>query len=419
MRTQETDVEVFGGEVESLTTAGVEGVGVRVIVDHRQGYAWAGSLDPDVVDETLAEARDNADVRRARRVVRARDARRRRRRRRAPTLDLWRDELAPVPTDEKVRIALELEARDQGRRPADPQRRSRELRRRAGREPRSRTRSASRRRTRRTTVLGVVGRARRRRHRHADRLRLRRRPHARRSRSRRRSRATPSTRACRLLGAKPIAGRRIPVDPRPARDPLGARRAVERVQRRVDAEGPLAVRGPRRREDRGAGRRSCSTTRPIRARSARRTYDSEGVPTRRNALIADGVLAGLPAQRVHGPALRRRARRAARCAAATARHPASACARLRLEPGSRSRPRQIMASVPRSVLRAVGERSALGHEPDQRRLLGRRRRPDGARRRVRRAGARGDDRVDAAAHAARHRRDRRPTSRSCPARSRA
>ena len=60
MRSRDTDVEVFGGEVESLTTAEVEGVGVRVLVDHRQGYAWAGSLEPDVVAETLAEARDNA-----------------------------------------------------------------------------------------------------------------------------------------------------------------------------------------------------------------------------------------------------------------------------------------------------------------------------------------------------------------------
>src|SRR5436189_1418363 len=59
-RSEETDVEVFGGEVESLTTAGVEGIGVRVIVDHRQGLAWAGSLDPTVVEETLRDARDNA-----------------------------------------------------------------------------------------------------------------------------------------------------------------------------------------------------------------------------------------------------------------------------------------------------------------------------------------------------------------------
>jgi len=108
VRTQETDVEVFGGEVESLTTAGVEGVGVRVVVDQRQGLAWAGSLDDDVIAETLREARDNAafgepdefygvttpaDVDGVR----------------PPDLDLWRDELTKVATDEKVRIALELE----------------------------------------------------------------------------------------------------------------------------------------------------------------------------------------------------------------------------------------------------------------------------------------------------------------------
>ena len=40
--------------------ATIDGVGVRVVVDGRQGYAWAGSLDPDIVAETLEEARDNA-----------------------------------------------------------------------------------------------------------------------------------------------------------------------------------------------------------------------------------------------------------------------------------------------------------------------------------------------------------------------
>src|SRR3954453_17105250 len=101
--TQGPDVEVFGGAVESLTTAGVEGVGVRVIVDRRQGLAWAGSLDADVIADTLHEARDNAgfdepdefygvatpaDVQGAV----------------APDLDLWREELTKVPTEEKVRI---------------------------------------------------------------------------------------------------------------------------------------------------------------------------------------------------------------------------------------------------------------------------------------------------------------------------
>src|SRR5262245_10862678 len=60
VRSRETDVKVFDGEVESLAVAEVDGVGVRVIADHRQGYAFAGSLDPDVVADTVAEARDNA-----------------------------------------------------------------------------------------------------------------------------------------------------------------------------------------------------------------------------------------------------------------------------------------------------------------------------------------------------------------------
>src|SRR5437773_1444317 len=58
-RSRDTDIKVFGGEVESLSVAEVSGVGVRVVADGRVGYAWAGSLDVDVVAETLAEARDN------------------------------------------------------------------------------------------------------------------------------------------------------------------------------------------------------------------------------------------------------------------------------------------------------------------------------------------------------------------------
>ena len=39
VRSRDVDVKVFGGEVESLAVAEIEGVGVRVIVDSRQGYA--------------------------------------------------------------------------------------------------------------------------------------------------------------------------------------------------------------------------------------------------------------------------------------------------------------------------------------------------------------------------------------------
>jgi PmbA protein len=116
VRSRETDVEVFGGEVESLTTAVIEGIGIRVIADHRQGYAWAGSLDASVIDETLRDARDNASFGEADEwyaLAGPADANGVR----APVLDLWRDELAAVLTDEKVKIALDL---DNATRAADP-----------------------------------------------------------------------------------------------------------------------------------------------------------------------------------------------------------------------------------------------------------------------------------------------------------
>jgi len=54
-----TEVRVWQGEVESLSSAHTAGVGVRVVDGGRQGFAWAGTLDPGVVRDVLAEARDN------------------------------------------------------------------------------------------------------------------------------------------------------------------------------------------------------------------------------------------------------------------------------------------------------------------------------------------------------------------------
>lgn len=108
-RTKETDVKVFDAEVESLTVAERAGVGVRVVADHRQGFAWAGSLDGDVIDGALAEARDNvrfAEPDEWQGVASPADvdgvA--------LPALDLWREELASVVTADKVALALEVEA---------------------------------------------------------------------------------------------------------------------------------------------------------------------------------------------------------------------------------------------------------------------------------------------------------------------
>ncbi|MDQ1429812.1 MAG: PmbA protein [Actinomycetota bacterium] len=109
LRSRDVDVKVFGGDVESLAVAEIEGVGVRVIIDSRQGYAWAGSLDPDVVTETVAEARDNAGFGSPdESYVLASPADYEGIA--PPALDLWRDDVLAVPTEAKVALALELEA---------------------------------------------------------------------------------------------------------------------------------------------------------------------------------------------------------------------------------------------------------------------------------------------------------------------
>lgn len=100
-----TTVRAYGGEVESLTQATSGGVGVRVIVDHREGFAYAGTLDEAVVLEALAEARDNAafgepDEHNGLATPDGVEA---------ADLDLWPAGLVGVPTADKVALAIELE----------------------------------------------------------------------------------------------------------------------------------------------------------------------------------------------------------------------------------------------------------------------------------------------------------------------
>jgi PmbA protein len=286
MRAQETDVEVFGGEVESLTTAGVEGVGVRVIVDHRQGLAWAGSLDAGVVEDTLREARDNAafgepdewyGVASPAEVNGAAP----------PALDLWREELAKVPTDEKVRIALELERATKA---ADARIRNVEsasygdalseaaLVNSLGVEAHSRRTicSAS------SVALAddgsgtqtgygfAAGRA------IAD-LDLDAIPR------------DAAMRATRLLGAKPVPGRRIAV----VFDPLVTRSVLGVLSSAFNGEAMLKGRSlfTDRLGEQVAAPHLQLIDDPTDSRAlGAAQYDGDGVPTRRNALIVDGVL---------------------------------------------------------------------------------------------------------------------------------
>lgn len=101
----ETEVRVYEGEIESLSVAESQGVGIRVIAGGRQGFAHAGTLDPDVLGETLAEARDNAvfgspdeffGLAESDGVD-------------PPELDLYDEALLEFSTEAKIDMALELE----------------------------------------------------------------------------------------------------------------------------------------------------------------------------------------------------------------------------------------------------------------------------------------------------------------------
>ena len=54
-----TEVRVYEGEVEHFVSAQSEGIGIRVIREGRTGTSYAGTLDPSVIADVLAEARDN------------------------------------------------------------------------------------------------------------------------------------------------------------------------------------------------------------------------------------------------------------------------------------------------------------------------------------------------------------------------
>ncbi|PZS24084.1 MAG: hypothetical protein DLM54_00195 [Acidimicrobiales bacterium] len=104
-RSHHTEVRAFGGDVESLSSADTAGIGIRVVAGGRLGFAYAASLDPAVAAETLAEARDNAAFATVDElaglpepdgVV-------------PPAIDLWSDDLARFPPQDKVALALDLE----------------------------------------------------------------------------------------------------------------------------------------------------------------------------------------------------------------------------------------------------------------------------------------------------------------------
>lgn len=106
-RATSTSVRVYDGEVESLTSADTSGAGVRVLRDGRVGFAHCGSLDPQVLAETLVEARDNCAFGESDEFngLAEPDG--------VPVVprDAWSAPVVANPVDRKVELALELERR--------------------------------------------------------------------------------------------------------------------------------------------------------------------------------------------------------------------------------------------------------------------------------------------------------------------
>ena len=102
-----TEVKAYEGEIESFTSASSAGIGIRVIQDGRMGFAHAGSLDEDVIAETLAEARDNRAFSEPDEWVSLSEPDGG-----TPIVhDHWDDGVAAMPTADKVQMAIDLEAK--------------------------------------------------------------------------------------------------------------------------------------------------------------------------------------------------------------------------------------------------------------------------------------------------------------------
>lgn len=102
----DTEVRVDDGEVEAFTSANAAGVGIRVVDDQRQGFAYCGSLAEGDIRAALDDARDNATfatpdpyvgIAQPDGVP-------------LPSLDLADERLASYPTASKLALALELDA---------------------------------------------------------------------------------------------------------------------------------------------------------------------------------------------------------------------------------------------------------------------------------------------------------------------
>jgi PmbA protein len=102
-----TSVRVYGGEVESYTSADSSGAGIRIILKGREGFASAGTLDPDILEGLVVDARENAAFAEPdpHAGVAEPDGVE------AVDVDSWRDETLKLSADQRIARALDVERR--------------------------------------------------------------------------------------------------------------------------------------------------------------------------------------------------------------------------------------------------------------------------------------------------------------------
>jgi PmbA protein len=101
-----TEASALRGEVEGLTFAESRGVGIRLIVGGRLGYAWAADPSLDEVREAVGRARENAALAEPdeHNVLPGSETA-------EPMPELYRVDQAEIPAERKVAMALDLERR--------------------------------------------------------------------------------------------------------------------------------------------------------------------------------------------------------------------------------------------------------------------------------------------------------------------
>jgi PmbA protein len=111
-QTTRTEINAFEGEIERLTSASSNGVGVRVVRDGRLGYAYTADLSDNGLRQCLDEARANLDVSTEDPGNVLADAAAV-----EPLEGIFEPRQVDVPPQRKVQLALDLEARTKA---ADP-----------------------------------------------------------------------------------------------------------------------------------------------------------------------------------------------------------------------------------------------------------------------------------------------------------